>query len=170
MSARRQRLVYYVRGLFRTLNVFNDKDDEEYPRYEAGPGGRDMREDAARVRRSLAQDGEGMTMEQELASFRDAATRVSNLIAAEEGRNTTVQQPMDMPHRMPQYHHEDGDSYFPGYMSDTASLPPYETEELDASMVADGMQYTPGQMQYTPESSPAASISGSDRLGYDNKD
>lgn len=136
---------------------FTEKEEGESPQ------GRDLRE---------GNSEDDTTMEQELARFREAASMVSSLIAAEEGRTQVVYFPpaaLPPPTAVP----DSIRAVYPGYNPNDTSLPTYEDDSVDASMVSDGFRYVPGERRYTPGASPEAGSQGqggSDRLGYGNKD
>jgi hypothetical protein len=92
----------------------------------------------------------------EICEFRNAASVVSDMIAAEEGRVAVGRVSM-----------ESRATTLPEYMSELGGepLPTYEYgdgTEL-SSVVADGFRYTPGSSEYTPAHS--SSGSASDVLG-----
>lgn len=178
---RREAVRGFFHGMFCGIFSFSEKDG---PGVE--PQGRDLRVEAGTYS-NMSEDNSDpttptTTMEQELAGFREAASLVSSLIAAEEGRRQTVQRPRPEPLSLsppvpipgpprPMYPYS-GYDYSAGGL---ASPPSYEADAAEASMVSDGFQYSPGQFnfQYSPSSSPRAGpqgISNSDRLGYGNKD
>lgn len=179
LAMRREAVKTFFRRLFCGIFSFSEKDCPSQ-----GPQGRDLRAEASATAATMPDDNDSTTtMEQELAGFREAASMVSNLIAAEEGRHRMMQRtqpepvaatpPVPIP--TPNRH-----MYaYPGYnypSSGLASPPSYEVDTAEASMVSDGFRYSPGQFefQYSPSSSPGAGTqaptSNSDRLGYGNKD
>jgi len=85
----------------------------------------------------------------EICELSNAASVVSDMVAAEEGR---------MEGRVSM----DSRSSLPEYMSELGGepLPTYEDEQGTelSSVVADGFRYTPGSSEYTPGSSDAGSI------------
>jgi hypothetical protein len=89
----------------------------------------------------------------EISEFQNAASVVSDMIAAEEGR---------MEGRMEGRISMDSRATLPEYMSEVGgeSLPTYEDEQGTelSSVVADGFQYTPGSSEYTPGSSHSGSV------------
>lgn len=137
------------------------------------PQGRDLRRSE-----SPSSDDESITMEQELARFREAANMVSSLIAFEEGRSAASQPrredyppaPMVRPTPAPVPAHVPTPA--PRISTDDPSLPTYENDTVDGSMVADGFRYIPGSDSYPAPTSGVGSQlnSNSDRLGYGNKD
>jgi hypothetical protein len=85
----------------------------------------------------------------EISELSNAASIVSDMVAAEEGR---------MEGRVSM----DSRSSLPEYMSELGGepLPTYEDEENTelSSVVADGFRYTPGSSEYTPEHSASSSV------------
>jgi hypothetical protein len=85
----------------------------------------------------------------EICELSNAASVVSDMVAAEEGR-------MDGRVSM------DSRSTLPEYMSELGGepLPTYEDEQGTelSSVVADGFRYTPGSSEYTPGSSDTGSV------------
>lgn len=155
VAERRRAFKNFFSGLFCGLFGYEEKMDGQDPQ------GQDLRDSTAG---GTYQQEDDTTMEQELVGLRNAADMVSNLIAAEEGRNNQMLQ-----HHLHQQQQQGGD--FPG----EAPPPSYENDAVEAIMVADGFQYTPGGTGYSP-SSPTDNDGGeqgtsnSDRLGYGNKD
>ncbi|KAJ4309282.1 hypothetical protein N0V84_011600, partial [Fusarium piperis] len=92
-----------------------------------------------------------VTMEQEIAQFREAAYMVEGLVTAEEGRTHHHPQPHSyapaVPPRPP--HHTAATAY-PGFVVTDENLPSYDDPQHDASVVTDGCRYTPGSSDYTP--------------------
>jgi hypothetical protein len=90
-------------------------------------------------------DVEEDTVASEICEFRNAASVVSEMVAAEEGRVSM-----------------DSRSSLPEYMSELGGepLPTYEDEQGTelSSVVADGFRYTPGSSEYTPGNSEAGSV------------
>jgi hypothetical protein len=178
LAMRREAVKTFFRRLFCGIFSFSEKDCPSQ-----GPQGRDLRAEASATAATMREDTDATTtMEQELAGFREAASMVSNLIAAEEGRHRMMQRtqpapiaatppvPIPTPNR---HTHAYSGYNFPS--SGLASPPSYEVDTAEASMVSDGFRYSPGQFefQYSPSSSPGAGTqapSNSDRLGYGNKD
>lgn len=108
------------------------------------------------------------TMEQELARFREAATMVGDIVAAEEGRGQRAEMTQQGPPVVP----VGARTAYPGYAVE--EFPPAysgQTHELlgDAmGVVADGFRYSPGSTE-TTLSTTGSSFAGSnanDRLGY----
>jgi hypothetical protein len=85
----------------------------------------------------------------EISEFQNAASVVSDMVAAEEGR---------MEGRISM----DSRASLPEYMSEVGgeSLPTYEDEQGSelSSVVADGFRYTPGSSEYTPGNSHSGSV------------
>jgi hypothetical protein len=174
----RQATRAFFRRLFCGLFGYEEKQEER-----PSPQGRDTRSDAAGGRGHDDDESPSTSMEQELANFREAASMVSNLIAAEEGRHQMRQQYRPQPPPIPQQQRPPvhptlatfvhSQTPHAGRFESHSSLPSYESDTVDASMVADGFRPSPGGAEYTPSSSPEAGsrgISDSDRLGYGNKD
>jgi hypothetical protein len=94
-------------------------------------------------------EGQEDAIASEISELSNAASVVSDMIAAEEGR---------MEGRVSM----DSRSSLPEYMSELGGepLPTYEDEESPelSSVVADGFRYTPGSSEYTPGTSAAGSI------------
>lgn len=171
-ESRRDAVRGFFRGMFCGLLDFNEKD--ESPETAPSPQGRDLRSETPPT----------TTMEQELAGFREAASMVSNLIAAEEGRHSRMMQQRsaqpDIPPRTPPLPPprpsitDPVRAMYPGYNNTSeSSLPTYEFDSVEASMVSDGFRYSPSQFAYAPSSpteTGSQGTSSSDRLGYGNKD
>ncbi len=85
----------------------------------------------------------------EISEFRNAASVVSDMIAAEEGR-VGARVSMDSRASLPDYMSELGGEPLPTYEDDQGS-------EL-SSVVADGFRYTPGSSEYTPGHSHSGSV------------
>lgn len=140
-------------------------------------------EEKTAMMRERSDSEDSSTMEQEIASFRNAANVVGDMVAAEEGRS----------HRQPvcqHYHHAQQQtrpghevrripaelpsptSAFPDYhgMQEEA-LPAYEEDSnenssaMAPSVVTDGFRYTPGSSIYTPSSDGDSSVGADDVLG-----
>jgi len=180
-ESRRQAVRGFFRGMFCGLLDLHEKDESpEAATSSSSPQGRDLRaEEDARP------ETPPTTMEQELAGFREAASMVSNLIAAEEGRHSRMMQqrrtqPDDITPRMPPVPPprpslvDPARAMYTGYNNDSSSsLPTYEFANVETSMISDGFRYSPGQFQYAPSSpteTGSQGTSSSDRLGYGNKD
>ncbi|KAF7544874.1 hypothetical protein G7046_g9690 [Stylonectria norvegica] len=103
-------------------------------------GGRD---DEAEKEAMLAAD---VSMAQEIAQFRQAASLVEGLVAAEEGRSRTTTTQQTPPPMVPQ--HTSPSAVF----ELDEQLPSYDDESVDSSIVSDGCRYTPGTTVYTPSS------------------
>lgn len=94
----------------------------------------------------------------EIQQLQSAASVVTDIIAAEEGRSALGRVSM-----------ESRTTSLPGYGSvlgeDGEELPQYEESDgsEESSMVADGFRYTPGSSDYTPGNSPNISEAGSVR-------
>jgi hypothetical protein len=82
----------------------------------------------------------------EICEFRNAASIISDMVAAEEGRVS-----MDSRASLPEYMSELGGEPLPTYEDGDGT-------EL-SSVVADGFRYTPGSSEYTPEHSSTGSAS-----------
>lgn len=161
MAERRRAVRNFFRALFCCgLFAWAEKDEGT-----AAPQGRDLRNGAGR------EEEDDTTMEQELARFREAASMVSNLIAAEEGRNQTMVQREAPPTVAPSMQ-----TAYQGYVAGDVSPPSYEYDSVEASLLADGFRYTRGEAEYTPGSPVEGNdrenhdSNNSDRLGYGNKD
>jgi hypothetical protein len=180
-ESRRQAVRGFFRGMFCGLLDLHEKDESpEAATLSSSPQGRDLRaEEDARP------ETPPTTMEQELAGFREAASMVSNLIAAEEGRHSRMMQqrrtqPDDITPHMPPVPPprpslvDPARAMYTGYNNDSSSsLPTYEFANVETSMISDGFRYSPGQFQYAPSSpteTGSQGTSSSDRLGYGNKD
>jgi hypothetical protein len=106
-------------------------------------------------RRRRSSSASSVTMEEEIASFREAANMVDGIVAAEEGHNTHARSYSYIPgspvSSRPTHHHPAAAAYrsFP----DDESLPAYDDDERDSSVVSDGCRYTPGSSDYTPSTS-----------------
>jgi hypothetical protein len=87
----------------------------------------------------------------EISELSNAASVVSDMVAAEEGR---MEGRVSMDSRT---------SSLPEYMSELGGepLPTYEDEQGTglSSVVADGFRYTPGSSEYTPGHSSSGSVS-----------
>ena len=89
-------------------------------------------------------DSDSDAVASEICEFRNACEVVSDIVAAEEGRNST-----DSRASLPEYMSEQGEA-----------LPTYEANDGSeaSSMVADGLLYTPGSTQYSPGHSSVGSL------------
>lgn len=97
-------------------------------------------------------------MEQEIARFREAASMVGDIVAAEEGR---VQQREMVQRAAP----KGARASYPEFVVDDEVPPAYAMEaETPDSVIADGFRYTPGSE--TTASENAAVGGANDRLGY----
>ncbi|CAG9939090.1 unnamed protein product [Clonostachys rosea f. rosea IK726] len=173
VESRKARVGAFFSRLFCGLFRFEEKDDRQLEEGHVAPQGRDLRRSE-----SPSSDDESITMEQELARFREAANMVSSLIAFEEGRSAASQPrredyPPAPPARpTPAPVPADVPSPVPRISTDDPSLPTYENDTVEGSMVADGFRYVPGSDSYPAPTSGVGSPlnSNSDRLGYGNKD
>lgn len=196
VAMRQEAVRSFFQGFFCGLFTLNEKDCEEAA--VAGPQGRDLRGEVSGAMTESYRpvsggedtdddDNSSTTMEQELAGFREAASLVSSLIAAEQGRqqmqrpqpgpiitSTTPSPapftpypaaaydytPAPAPPSHPMYPYAGYDYRPPS--SGLASPPSYEAEEAETSMISDGFRYSPGQFefQYSPSSSPGAGPPG----------
>ncbi|KAJ4270498.1 hypothetical protein NW762_002185 [Fusarium torreyae] len=105
-------------------------------------------------RRRRASSGSSVTMEEEIAQFRQAAQMVEGIVAAEEGREhhhshsySSYAAGPPVPPRPSHYAHA---TAYPGFVDSDENLPSYDDDEHDSSVVADGCRYTPGSSDYTP--------------------
>jgi hypothetical protein len=123
---------WFARHIYR-FTAHDDLDDEEKRAVLAG-------------RRAEVDED---TVASEISEFRNAASVVSEMIAAEEGR---IEGRVSM----------DSRATLPEYMSEMGGepLPTYEDEQGTglSSVVADGFLYTPGSSEYTPGSSHSGSV------------
>jgi hypothetical protein len=111
----------------------------------------------------------GNTMEQEIAQFRAAASVVTDLVAAEEGRAQYTIPPRETPREWRPTPPSPGT--FAEYMPDD-DIPPAYTERRrsvsssngDASLISDGFRITPGTSRYTPSSSSSENGGANDVL------
>jgi hypothetical protein len=167
VAERRRAVRNFFSSLFCGIFGYEEKKDGEEPQ------GRDLRHNNTGAQR---QDSGDTTMEQELASLRNAADMVSSLVAAEEGRNHQVPHQHQEPQRVVEQSREVPQipdavqAAYSGYFPGEAPPPSYENDAAEASMVADGFQYTPGGATYSPSNPANQQGSNSDRLGYGNKD
>ena len=150
---RRRSAKRFLSRLFCGIFDFDEKS-EESGSSSLSPQGIDLRHQGTGRVGTVEQEDQDTTMEQELARFREAATMVSSLIAAEEGRNNHVlrQQLGQEQQQQPHQRHTSTISEtagtaaaaaYPGLITDDAPPPTYENDAVDASMVADGFRYTP---------------------------
>lgn len=93
-------------------------------------------------------EGQEDAVASEICEFRNAASVVSDMIEAEEGRHTRVS--MVSRSSLPEYMSELGGECLPTYEDGDGT-------EL-SSVVADGFRYTPGSGEYTPGHSSAGSV------------
>lgn len=140
--ARRHNRNSNIRDFFRRMLCHLDEDEEEK---------------RAMLRRGSFDSDDETTMEEEIVQFRNAASVVEGMVAAEEGRSMSqspmVQQtttapvmPTPAPPMVPVH---DSVAYH-GYMYGDEVLPAYEDDSTDSSVVSDGCRYTPGASDYTP--------------------
>jgi hypothetical protein len=105
-------------------------------------------------RRRRSSSASSVTMEEEIASFREAANMVDGIVAAEEGHNAHARSysytsGSPVPSRPANHPAATAYRNFP----DDESLPAYDDDERDSSVVSDGCRYTPGSSDYTPSTS-----------------
>ncbi|CAG7564157.1 unnamed protein product [Fusarium equiseti] len=93
------------------------------------------------------------TMEEEIASFREAANMVDGIVAAEEGHHSRAHSYSYTPSSSTPSHSSHHTAAAYPTFADDASLPPYDDDERDSSVVTDGCRYTPGSSDYTPSNS-----------------
>lgn len=117
--------------------VENDEDEKE----AMLSGGRHRRTSSA------------ATMEEEIASFREAANMVDGIVAAEEGHHSRAHSYSYAPSSSTPSHSSHHTAAGYPTFADDASLPPYDDDERDSSVVTDGCRYTPGSSDYTPSNS-----------------
>ncbi|SPJ78756.1 uncharacterized protein FTOL_07147 [Fusarium torulosum] len=105
-------------------------------------------------RRRRASSGSDTTMEEEIAQFREAAHVVEGIVAAEEGHSRASSYSYTTgPSVPPRPSHHIAATSYPGFIDNDDSLPAYDDDERDSSVVADGCRYTPGSSDYTPSTS-----------------
>ncbi|RGP79685.1 hypothetical protein FLONG3_2239 [Fusarium longipes] len=113
-------------------------------------------------RRRRSSSASSVTMEEEIASFREAANMVDGIVAAEEGNSShgSYRYASGSPVHSRSTRHPAAAIYrnFP----DDESLPAYGDDEHDSSVISDGCRYTPGSSDYTPS---ASGSNASDVLG-----
>ncbi|CAM1511198.1 Fc.00g087110.m01.CDS01 [Cosmosporella sp. VM-42] len=152
--ARRHNRKAAIKAFFRRMFLRWTDDEEKQA----------MLEGRQRTRRDSGDDD--ITMEQEIAQFRQAAFMVEGMVAAEEGRSQPEAPLRDVPLRdvplreMPQQRPSQPpvvpqhvQSLYPGYIVSDERLPSYDDETVDSSVVSDGCRYTPGSSDYTPSTS-----------------
>lgn len=103
-------------------------------------------------RRRRTSSASSVTMEQEIAQFREAAYMVEGLVTAEEGRTHHHPHPHSsyapaFPPRPPRH---TAATAYPGFVVTDENLPSYDDPQHDASVVADGCRHTPGSSDYAP--------------------
>ncbi|KAJ4097199.1 hypothetical protein NW760_005590 [Fusarium oxysporum] len=106
-------------------------------------------------RRRRSSSCSSVTMEEEIASFREAAHMVEGIVAAEEGHHSHARSYSYAagPPVPPRPSHHTAATAYPGFMETDENLPAYDDDERDSSVVADGCRYTPGSSDYTPSNS-----------------
>jgi hypothetical protein len=106
-------------------------------------------------RRRRSSSCSSVTMEEEIASFREAAQMVEGIVAAEEGQHSHARSHSYAagPPVPPCPSHHTAATAYPGFMETDDTLPAYDDDERDSSVVADGCRYTPGSSDYTPSNS-----------------
>ncbi|KAL2671196.1 hypothetical protein Neosp_013773 [[Neocosmospora] mangrovei] len=128
------------KAAIRAFFTHNDEDEEKEAMLREG-------------RRRRSSSAGSVTMEQEIAQFREAACMVEGLVTAEEGRTHYHPQPHSyapaVPPRPPMPPHHTAATAYPGFVTDE-NLPSYDDPQHDASVVTDGCRYTPGSSDYTP--------------------
>lgn len=131
-------------------------------------------EEKAAMLRGRSDSDDSTTMEEEIASFRNAADVVGDMVAAEEGRSQQrVYQQRHPGHEVRQIPAElpSPTSAFPEYHAiQDEVLPAYEdsndnSSAMGTSVVTDGFRYTPGSSVYTPSSDGDSSVGADDVLG-----
>lgn len=130
----------------------------------------DEADDYEEKREELLADGEdamSTTMTEEITEFRNAASVVEDIVAAEEGRAEVAVAPMPIPVSETNSLVQDFD--IGSQVGDGEELPAYEDNDgsEDSSFIADGFRYTPGSSEYSPAHSASGSVS--DILGPDTK-
>lgn len=139
-------------------------------------------EEKTAMMRERSDSEDSTTMEQEIASFRNAADMVGDMVAAEEGRSHQRVCQHHHCHHAQQAHHPGHEvrqipaelpsptSAFPEYHGvQDEMLPAYEdsnenTSAMAPSVVTDGFRYTPGSSIYTPSSDGDSSVGADDVL------
>ncbi|KAL9569586.1 hypothetical protein ACKAV7_006216, partial [Fusarium commune] len=106
-------------------------------------------------RRRRSSSCSSVTMEEEIASFREAAHMVEGIVAAEEGHHSHARSYSYAagPPVPPRPSHRIAATAYPVFMETDENLPAYDDDERDSSVVADGCRYTPGSSDYTPSNS-----------------
>ncbi|KAK2135148.1 hypothetical protein NOF04DRAFT_1170230 [Fusarium oxysporum II5] len=106
-------------------------------------------------RRRRSSSCSSVTMEEEIASFREAAHMVEGIVAAEEGHHSHARSYSYAagPPVPPRPSHHTAATAYPGFMETDENLPAYDDDERDSSVVADGCRYTPGSSDYIPSNS-----------------
>jgi len=109
------------------------------------------------------------TMTEEISQFRNVASVVEDIVAAEEGRSQVPLASMRIPVSETSSLMRDYD--IGSQVGDGEELPAYEDNDgsEDSSFVADGFRYTPGNSEYSPSPSHSPAGSVSDILGPDAK-
>lgn len=188
VSERRRAAKQFISRIFCGLISFEEKPDNQGSA-SSSPQGRDLRAENNGGYQTVEQVESDTTIEEELARFREAASMVSNLVAAEEGRNNQVLQ-RHLQQEQGQVNARTFATAYPEHDEDESPPPAYENDAADSSMVADGFRYTPNGSGYTVDTSVVTDglqfspggqdwnteqgsplgTSNSDRLGYGNKD
>ncbi|KAM0368246.1 hypothetical protein ACHAPK_006760 [Fusarium culmorum] len=114
-------------------------------------------------RRRRSSSASSVTMEEEIASFREAANMVDGIVAAEEGHSAHTRSYSYISGSSGSSHptHHSAPAAYRNFPDDE-SLPAYDDDERDSSVVSDGCRYTPGSSDYTPS---ATGSNASDVLG-----
>ena len=176
IQERKERFRTATRGFFRRLFRLRLDDEEK----EAM-----LVEQRRRHVESEVASTNDTSIEDEIASLREAAEVVGEMVAAEEGRLTrhhvemTIQEPERVEPPAPVVYLAPCppvpvmprlSGTFAEFMGSDEALPAYEAGDSDSSVVADGFRYTPGSTeysptQYTPSGSSESGASTSDALG-----
>lgn len=133
-AARRQAIRNFFAQIFRSLMDFDaEKRAAEDERR------------AALIARQGAAPQADTSVAEELAGFRAAASMVSDIVAAEEGRAQRGVQMSSLPSRTLTQ------TDIPGFVTYNDVLPPYEEPAQDSSVVADGFRYQSEEATYSPQ-------------------
>jgi hypothetical protein len=158
-----------IRALFRRFVLGIDMDDEE----KAAMLAEQRRRHRQRRSGTDSDSDAGPSMEEDLASFREAASVVSDMVAAEEGRLASVQARRQTETTVAQLNLNgtgtprvappplSPGAAFPYDVPMDEVLPAYEEAEAmsvpSESVVSDGFRSSPGSAAYTPSETSSAS-------------